>query len=145
MSVGELLRAAMGTINDLRVQLGLSQAALGARTGRSQATTANLLSGRSRDVKLSTLDRLARGVGAEVYLEIRPECPIRALNKTWVIFHCPCGWTCAGPRGEVSAVWNPIKNLWGLWIGQGAAFPFQVERHMNGCWVARQRMRIEIQ
>lgn len=143
MDLVTLLNVSLKGINQMRRQLGLSQAALGRRTGRTQGTVANLLSSRANDIRLSSLVSLADGVEADVLIEVRPRCPIVCLTATTVEFRCPCSKRIAGARGEVSAIWNPSKRRWGLWTTQGVSFGLSVDSHVAGCMIARDRMLVE--
>jgi transcriptional regulator with XRE-family HTH domain len=65
-------------MRDRRRQVGLTQAALAARSGTSRVTVARFESGAAQDVRLGTLNRLCEAVGLELTV-LTPGC-VRALE-----------------------------------------------------------------
>ena len=69
-------------VKQIREMLGMTQSQLARRTGMQQSAIAEIESGKRRDLRLSTINRLSAGLEGRLHIALIPETNIRELlNK----------------------------------------------------------------
>ena len=66
-------------VKQMREMLGMSQAQLARRAGMKQSAVAGIESGKRRDLRLSTIQRLTAGLNGRLFIGLMPEANIQEL------------------------------------------------------------------